>query len=703
MHYRSVCDAVGVVTFHADGLGRLLALSEPWEELTGLPVMQSLGVAAARPRRPGACVRPPVSSSCSGGAARRPRARRDAAGPRAGPRAAGGADGDAGAGSTGRTAGLVGTITDITERQDSLLQQSHNAKLEALGRLAAGLAHEINTPIQFVGDNMRFLSSAYEDLLALRAALPGLLDAQTGSLSWQERAAAAPQAEAAADLDYLPRRCRRPCSRRSRASTGSPRSCRAMKAFAYKDTADAARADLNEALRSTVTVATNETKYVADVEPDLGDLPAVLCHLGDLNQVFLNLLVNAAHALGATRGRARALIRVRYARRRATRSSSRSRTTGTGVPAHIREQIFEPFFTTKEVGRGTGQGLAIARSSCVDRHGGRADASDAPGRRRPLRDPAAGRRAAGGRGMRRAVLFVDDEQRVLDGLRRGLRGLRTSWDLPLRPRRASRPWRRSTTTSPSWSATCGCPGWTASTSCSRPASGRRRPPASILSGNSDRAAARRAAASRTASWPSPATPRPCRRCCPSWRPASPSSRASPRAGRASRRPATPWRPAARPARPRGARPPSVAELVDQDPGLTLTAAARRRPPPSSPRRSACEDVAAAVERLGPAVAPRAARRARAARRRRPRPQTGSTAQPHVRRPRRRSRRSCRPRRPAARCSTLRGWRRPWSHRVAAAAAARGRRMSGTAAPAAARRRRAERAARPAADPARRRG
>jgi signal transduction histidine kinase len=146
---------------------------------------------------------------------------------------------------------------------------------------------------------------------------------------------------------------------------------RAMKDFAHPESKEMAAADLNRALHSTLTVARNELKYVADVETDFGDLPLVLCNIGDLNQVFLNLLVNAAHAIGETmKGSGqKGKIRVRTASEGSTVLVTIS-DTGCGIPEVNRTKIFDPFFTTKEVGRGTGQGLAIARSVVVDRHKG---------------------------------------------------------------------------------------------------------------------------------------------------------------------------------------------------------------------------------------------------------------------------------------------------------------------------------------------
>jgi signal transduction histidine kinase len=146
---------------------------------------------------------------------------------------------------------------------------------------------------------------------------------------------------------------------------------RAMKAFGHPGTEEKSRADLNEAIKNTIVVANNEIKYTADVETDLGDLPLVHCHLGDINQVVLNLVVNAAHAIGAAdRGRGTIRISTRLDDGYAVIEVA---DTGTGVPPEIADKLFDPFFTTKEVGTGTGQGLALVRTLVADRHGGTID------------------------------------------------------------------------------------------------------------------------------------------------------------------------------------------------------------------------------------------------------------------------------------------------------------------------------------------
>ena len=157
---------------------------------------------------------------------------------------------------------------------------------------------------------------------------------------------------------------------------------RAMKEFSHPGGTEMTSVDINAALQSTVTVAGNEWKHVADLELDLDPaLPQVQCLPGDVNQVFLNLIVNAAHAIGdqqAAGSRAKGIIRIR------TSSSDdavviRITDTGGGIPEEIRERVFDPFFTTKEVGRGTGQGLAIAYNVIVNKHGGELDFTSEPG------------------------------------------------------------------------------------------------------------------------------------------------------------------------------------------------------------------------------------------------------------------------------------------------------------------------------------
>jgi PAS domain S-box-containing protein len=283
-------------------------------------------------------------------------------------------------------------VSDLRQKQRRELEARHDQKLESLGRLSAGLAHEINTPIQFVGDNTRFLAEAYQQMLELLLVYRGCMGPSSGQLSWDERRRLAAEAEDAADIDYLASEVPGAVVQSLEGVERVASLVRAMKAFSYKDSKERAYADLNQAIRTTVVVARNEVKYVADVTLDLGELPEVLCHVGDLNQVFLNLLINAADAMQGREGRGE--IRV------STRAEDdlvviRFADDGPGIPAELQQVIFDPFFTTKEVGKGTGQGLALARAVC-EKHGGTIEVHSAVGEGAEfvLRLPIDGRRGA---------------------------------------------------------------------------------------------------------------------------------------------------------------------------------------------------------------------------------------------------------------------------------------------------------------------
>jgi signal transduction histidine kinase len=139
----------------------------------------------------------------------------------------------------------------------------------------------------------------------------------------------------------------------------------AMKEFSHPGSDEKQIADINKAVLTTLTVARNEWKYVSEVETFLGeDLEMVPCHVGEFSQVVLNLLVNSAHSS------AKGKITIRTKQDREWTEIS-IQDTGAGIPEEIRSRIFEPFFTTKGVGKGTGQGLALAHTTIVQKHGGR--------------------------------------------------------------------------------------------------------------------------------------------------------------------------------------------------------------------------------------------------------------------------------------------------------------------------------------------
>jgi PAS domain S-box-containing protein len=263
---------------------------------------------------------------------------------------------------------LRGIIIDITDRRrlETELQQAQ--KLESMGRLAAGIAHEINTPIQYITDNTVYLRGGYEELLEL---VQGYRDALARLPVSDEESAALARAEEEADLPYLQENAPRAFDSLLDGARRVAGIVHSMKAFAHPSTGERHNANLNDAIASTVTLSRSEWKYVAELETDFGELPPVPCYLGELNQAVLNMIVNAAHAIGDvvrdSGAKGRLTVRTRALDDQVVISIS---DTGGGIPAHIRDKIFDPFFTTKEVGKGTGQGLAIARAVVVDKHRG---------------------------------------------------------------------------------------------------------------------------------------------------------------------------------------------------------------------------------------------------------------------------------------------------------------------------------------------
>ncbi len=276
----------------------------------------------------------------------------------------------------GRVTAAIATYGDITEKLRIARELSQAQRLEAVGRLAAGIAHEINTPAQYVGDNIEFLQLASGRMIGLANLLLKLsgatsTDPETAVLLNEAKGMAA-DGELEYFIHQIPRALEQSVEGLERISS----IVRAMKEFSHPGAAKKTLADLNQCLHSTITVSRNEWKYVADLKTDLDSgLPLVSCLPGELNQVFLNLIVNAAHAISDAVGEgsgSRGGIVV-TTRRLGPWAEIRISDSGTGIPEEIRERIFDPFFTTKEVGRGTGQGLAIARSVVVDKHGGTID------------------------------------------------------------------------------------------------------------------------------------------------------------------------------------------------------------------------------------------------------------------------------------------------------------------------------------------
>jgi two-component system NtrC family sensor kinase len=263
----------------------------------------------------------------------------------------------------GNLTGLVGTGFDITERKAAEERMASSDRLESIGRLAAGVAHEINTPIQYLNDSVSFIREGVGELLAyiekLHATLP---EESRNKLDDNE------------DVDYLREELPPALTRVADGLSRIAEIVRSMKHFSHADQREMSQVDLNAAIASTLVIARSEYKDVADVETHYGELPGITCHGGQINQVVLNLVVNSAHAIAdqvkKNGGRGKITVKTFVEDGHAVVSIS---DTGGGIPEGIRARIFDPFFTTKEVGRGTGQGLSIVRSVIVKGHGGALD------------------------------------------------------------------------------------------------------------------------------------------------------------------------------------------------------------------------------------------------------------------------------------------------------------------------------------------
>ncbi len=271
--------------------------------------------------------------------------------------------------------GAVIVNRNITERKALESQLVIARRLEAVGQLAAGIAHEINTPTQYVNDNVYFLKDSYAGLLECLLHLRELVSSSRMAPPTPDELGELAKGLSALDLDFLSKEIPQALDQSLDGLKRITTIVSAMKDFSHRSDDRRAPADLNRAIESTVTVSRNEWKYVAEVALELDPaLPSVHCSITEVNQVVLNLIVNAAHAIAernVQEGQSHKKGKITLTTKRAgDQVEIRVADTGAGIPEAIRHRIFEQFFTTKPVGKGTGQGLALARAIIVDKHGG---------------------------------------------------------------------------------------------------------------------------------------------------------------------------------------------------------------------------------------------------------------------------------------------------------------------------------------------
>jgi PAS domain S-box-containing protein len=274
---------------------------------------------------------------------------------------------------SGKGTAFLITGADITERKVLEDQLRQAQKLEAIGQLAAGIAHEINTPAQFVGDNATFLQETWPSVNKILGLCVQLHEESLAGSVAPNTIAELSRCTEEADLTFILREVPQATAQALEGVQRISKIVKAMKEFSHPGSEGKCAIDMNHAIETTIAVARNEWKYVADVQTCFADnLPPVICLAGEFNQVILNLLINAAHAIAdvvkavpGTKGTITITTRCEGAW-----VEVQIHDTGAGVPENIRARIFEPFFTTKEVGKGTGQGLALAHTVIVKKHDG---------------------------------------------------------------------------------------------------------------------------------------------------------------------------------------------------------------------------------------------------------------------------------------------------------------------------------------------
>jgi two-component system, NtrC family, sensor kinase len=269
--------------------------------------------------------------------------------------------------------GFVIVFRDITEQVRLESQRMLSQKMESIGQLAAGISHEINTPMQYIGDNTHFLKDSFKDIYQIIDTAELLLNSDNDNKDTQKGIMQLREIRKNIDLEYLKSEIPNAIEQSLTGIDRVRQIVLAMKDFAHPGIKTKALSDLNHGIEVTVTISRNEWKYVADLNTDLDpSLPFVYCLMDEINQVILNMIVNSSHA-----------IKELYDKDRQKKGNITIKTkkeedqaviyitdTGNGIPKEIINKIFDPFFTTKEVGKGTGQGLAIAHDIIVNKHKG---------------------------------------------------------------------------------------------------------------------------------------------------------------------------------------------------------------------------------------------------------------------------------------------------------------------------------------------
>jgi PAS domain S-box-containing protein len=266
--------------------------------------------------------------------------------------------------------------TDITDRKKLETQLSLSQKLESIGQLAAGIAHEINTPMQYIGDNMRFLQDAFKDICSYLVSINDLLLSLEKGTASPDSLLEIKSRRRELDIDFLTGESPAAIDQSLEGIERVRKIVLAMKDFSHPGIKEKMFSDINKAIEGTVTISRNEWKYISELETDLEEkLPLVYCTISEINQVILNMIVNAAQAVSEKTEKPPGVKGKIFIKTRSAGDFVKIMVgdNGTGIPESIIKRVFDPFFTTKDVSVGTGQGLAIAHDIIVNKHKGAID------------------------------------------------------------------------------------------------------------------------------------------------------------------------------------------------------------------------------------------------------------------------------------------------------------------------------------------
>ncbi len=265
-----------------------------------------------------------------------------------------------------------GVMTDITEKKNLESQLIQSQKLESIGQLAAGIAHEINTPIQFIGDNTTFVRESFTNYIRLSNIFRNMINAIEKNVNIKKYIHNYKEILNSADINFLNEEIPTALSQTLEGVARVSEIVKAMKAFSHPGVEEKTLTNINDAIKNTIIVARNEWKYIANLITDLDNsIPDIPCLPGLFNQVILNLIINACHAIEERKKISPEKGEIKIKTKMENNFVVIEITdNGIGIPKENETKIFDPFYTTKEVGKGTGQGLSIAYDAIVNKHNG---------------------------------------------------------------------------------------------------------------------------------------------------------------------------------------------------------------------------------------------------------------------------------------------------------------------------------------------